>query len=116
MVLGPIGMTVFPNILVCEGGIVFVFLLVVFYYLRKYRLLSVLALFIVGAISFLSCGLPINAHNLLENFQWMMVFASIFILAYNNEKGKGYKNFFYIFYPVHIYILYILGWFLAGGK
>lgn len=43
------------------------------------------------------------------NYQWMMIFALPIMLLYNGEKGKGYKYFFYIFYPLHIYLLYILG-------
>jgi hypothetical protein len=41
--------------------------------------------------------------------QWLMVLALPIILMYNGEKGKGYKYFFYIFYPVHIYALFIIG-------
>lgn len=103
--LGPMCLTILPNAVLSEGGFLFILLLLAFYYLRKHRLLSVLALCIVGFISYSP-----------QSPQWMMVFASIFILAYNSEKGKGYKNFFYIFYPLHIYILYIIGWLVAGGK
>jgi hypothetical protein len=41
--------------------------------------------------------------------QWMMIFALPFILMYNGEKGRGLKYLFYVFYPVHIIILYYLG-------
>ncbi|WP_376716330.1 TraX family protein [Vagococcus carniphilus] len=42
------------------------------------------------------------------NTQWMMVFSVIPILLYNGEKGRGMRSFFYIFYPAHIWLLYII--------
>lgn len=111
--LGPVMLTVLPNVMICEGGFLFVGLIIAFYYLRKSKVLCALSLCLVGIISFVSSGDAITVSNLLSNFQWMMIFSSLFILAYNGEKGKGYKNFFYIFYPAHIYILYIIGWYLA---
>lgn len=43
------------------------------------------------------------------NYQWMMIFSLPFILMYNGERGRKAKYFFYIFYPVHIWILYVVG-------
>lgn len=41
-------------------------------------------------------------------YQWMEIFAVIPMLCYNGTKGRGSKRLFYWFYPVHVYILYIL--------
>ncbi|MFJ7918839.1 TraX family protein [Lysinibacillus fusiformis] len=47
-------------------------------------------------------------------YQWMMIAAVPLILQYNNKKWTGMKYFFYIFYPAHIIILYLLRFYLRG--
>lgn len=47
-----------------------------------------------------------------EAYQWMEIFAVIPMLCYNGQRGKGSKKLFYWFYPVHIYVLYALSFFL----
>ncbi|WP_083461254.1 TraX family protein [Cellulosilyticum ruminicola] len=57
---------------------------------------------------------PISMEYLLNyNYQCAMIFALPFMLLYNNQKGKGLKYFFYLFYPLHIIILFYLGNLLA---
>lgn len=87
-----------PNLLTVEGGIVMVLLGVLFYIFREKRYIQILCLLLVSALSFVISG----------GIQWMMCFAAIPILLYNGMKGKGIKNFFYIFYPLHIGLLYLL--------
>lgn len=48
-------------------------------------------------------------------FQWMMAFAAAPMVLYNGEKGRGLKQFFYIFYPVHLWMLYILATLLMSA-
>ena len=42
------------------------------------------------------------------NFQWMMIFALPLLLAYNGKRGRPQKKLFYIYYPAHILVLYLL--------
>lgn len=54
----------------------------------------------------------IREPSLANQCQWMMVFALVFILMYNGKYGRygnKIKWLFYIYYPVHIVILYVAG-------
>jgi hypothetical protein len=95
-----------PNFLTVEGGVPAVVLGVLFYLCRRKRLAQTLTL---SAFSLLS--LIIDSDQ--DNAQWLMIFALIPILLYNGKRGKGNKYFFYIFYPAHIYLFYIIAWALA---
>lgn len=50
----------------------------------------------------------ITSDLLFGNPQWMMIFSLFFISLYNGRRGKGFKHLFYIFYPLHIAVLYKL--------
>lgn len=102
-----------PSLVLAEGGIPFLVTLVLLYYLRKYKTLQMLVIIILGAFSFILTGQTFTLDNLLNNYTWMLMFSVIFIALYNGQKGKGMKNFFYYFYPLHIYALYILSWLLT---
>lgn len=44
-----------------------------------------------------------------QNYEWMMIGCLPFLLIYNHSKGRSVKWFFYIFYPIHIVVLWYLG-------
>ena len=87
-----------PNILTLEGGPLLVMLGFLFYVFRKHRIAQMTVLLALSVIVYLM-GRPIQS---------LMGLAVIPIAFYNGERGKGMKNFFYIFYPAHIGVLYII--------
>ncbi|MFY9177499.1 MAG: TraX family protein [Caldicoprobacterales bacterium] len=93
-----------------EGSLMISFMVLIFYYFRNDRkmlIISYAVLSLIFAISDLSYqGL------FIENYQWMMVFALPFFFVYNGKKGRDVKYLFYVFYPLHIWILYIVGFYM----
>lgn len=90
----------------------------VLYLFRRRRVLQV---FLFAAVNFLFSfvylgsalsGLP-DFHwsqMFTDYYEWYGIFAAGLMLCYNGQRGKGYQQFFYIFYPAHIYLLYALSW------
>ena len=87
-----------PNILAVEGGASFVALGLLFYIFRKHRVIQIAMLLALSMIVYLSG----------DTVQSLMALAAIPMALYNGERGKGMKNFFYIFYPAHIGLLYCI--------
>lgn len=94
-----------------EGSIMVTALVLVFHY-KKQDKLKMSLMYIAISAAFLQGGFTYE-NLFIENPQWMMVFALPFILMYNGKRGISIKYFFYIFYPFHIWILYIFGYFVA---
>ena len=41
-----------------------------------------------------------------DNYEWFGVGAAVLMLLYNGQRGSGHKQWFYWFYPAHVYLLY----------
>lgn len=78
-----------------------VILIPLMYIARKYRWVQCL-LIALAALFFFTQG----------STQWMMVFAILPIALFNGQKGPGMRNFFYFFYPLHIWLLYLISAYL----
>lgn len=87
-----------PNILTVEGGFALVLLGVLFYIFRNNRIMQILVLLILSVLVYITG----------DKIQCIMGLAAIPIVMYNGKRRYGMKKFFYIFYPAHIGILYII--------
>lgn len=108
-----------PNLVFCEGSLDVVILGLLLYFTRKNRRwLSVGYLFYCGLQLFSSLTVALEVGNWswlwLRAYQWMMVGSLPLMLCYNGERGRGGGKFFYLFYPAHIWILFVLSNLMAG--
>lgn len=92
-----------PNLAVNEYGFEFIALGMALYFLRDRR--EALA-----AVYLIFCVYQFSAEALYGYgpVQWMMVLALPLMLRYNGEKGPGWKWFFYLYYPAHTCLLFLL--------
>ncbi|MSD84693.1 hypothetical protein GKC32_10945 (plasmid) [Lactobacillus curvatus] len=105
---------VIPNIMLAENGLL-LYIGVFFYLFRNNRLLQCLTVLV---FAFIDAGVTSGfafTGLFTSNTQWMMIFAIIPILLYNGQKGPSMKYFFYLFYPIHIWLLFILASLMGVG-
>ena len=113
----------FPSPLSISYSILFVIMGVAWYFINNkvincviLGLLSVACKFVPATVFF---AVPtvwlspvfISTFGLFVNDQWWMFLAIPFILLYNGEKGHSLKYLFYIYYPLHVYVLFFIQFF-----
>lgn len=100
-----------PNIYLNQYGFEFVALGALMYFLKEKK-----DLFCVMYTLF--CIAQFSSEMALGEFgiptQWLMIAALPLMMCYNNKKGHGMKYFFYIFYPVHTFLLFYIANFVLG--
>lgn len=104
------GFLLLPNPFTCEGSYLFVFLGIAFYYTRRSKWKTVLAMAVFSGIQL---ALVKVTWDLL--LYVACTFAAVgLICLYNGKPGKHRcKWLFYSYYPAHAYALYVLGWWFA---
>jgi hypothetical protein len=97
-----------------EASLYGVAMISVFYFCRNNtKMMAIMYIATSLMISWPSPALN-KTHILLYDYQWMMVFATPFFFLYNGKRGPGgeaAKWFFYIFYPAHLWIIYVIQYF-----
>lgn len=104
--------TVLPVPFFTEGGLPILVEGLILYLFHHHRKLQV-SMWAVWVIAYFGVFvMAVAKFSIGEMFtvgyEWMSVFAAIFMLRYNGQRGRSMKGLFYAFYPAHIYILYAL--------
>ena len=104
---------VFPPPLFIEYSLAFVFMGIVFYFLRG-RTAQCIAFAIFCVINYGGSILSLRGWDLwpfnlfFADGQHWMILALPFMAMYNGQRGKSQKVFFYVYYPTHRYLIFLL--------
>lgn len=90
---------VIPTLVTVEGGIAFILLALLFHIFRNSRIMQCTTIVLFSILTLILDS---------SSYQWMMIFSTLPIYLYNGKQGKKSKWFFYIFYPSHIILLYVI--------
>ncbi|MED2040590.1 TraX family protein [Bacillus wiedmannii] len=103
-----------------EASIFGVTMTLIFYFFREKKMwliITYVLLSLSDVPTLLMVGELFTDTGLLGfNNQWMMVFALPLFFLYSGERGVNNaftKYMFYIFYPVHLWIIYTIGYFVS---
>lgn len=124
--LSTIGISIGKLTITLEGGIPLLFLMLIFWKFYGNRKKQLIYFAIWSIFSFLLMGPDINPSHFKDFKQWFDMFCYNsdamsflflpFLLIYNGEKGSYHpihKWFFYIFYPLHLWILHLIAFILT---
>lgn len=89
-------------------GVAFIIL---FYLFKENRINLIVSLILINVLRFI---LHFDGYDLIPNMlQLLALLALPLIFLYNGKRGNGHKYFFYLFYPIHLGLLYLVKLILA---
>lgn len=97
----------------CDYGFYGIAIILLFYIFKNNNMLSSISFIIAVTINYL---IPIIKYGFYDIYLYLYIFTLIpiiFISLYNGKKGKDTKYLLYLFYPIHlllIYGIYLIKW------
>jgi len=109
------------EVLACDYGAQGVLMICALYMFRERKAMAYIALILINSALCMSVSvIPSSTSGILEmwnvvfydSVQWAAPLAVIPIMLYKGKAGrKSMKYFFYAFYPLHIFVLYLISLF-----
>lgn len=103
------------NLIHCDYGYYGVAIIFIFYLFKKNKLLMNIA-FILCTISFYLKRILLSVNSKI--YIVLVIFTCLplmFINLYNNKKGKDTKYLLYLFYPLHLLVLFVIHCLITVG-
>ena len=100
----------FPSVFTIEYSIIFVIMGALIYFSPN-KIMKCGIVTIFSMLAYWGANEHINfwpCNDFFFEEQYLMIFAIPFIFMYNKKEGKKCKMFFYIYYPIHRYILALI--------
>ena len=102
-----------PDVLTVPYSPIFILMGICWYFIKEKKGQIIILLFfsffaLIGAYIMNGSTILIFTDFFNMNQFWMILFLPLLYL-YNGKKGKSMKYFFYIYYPVHIFVLMFIG-------
>lgn len=100
--------SIFAEIINVDYGAWGIIIIMIFYIFKDKKVIMSLLYILSCFIKYLPNLLKYNFHYIYLLLLFSTAFSIFFIIAYNGKQGKKIKYFLYIFYPLHMLILYFI--------
>lgn len=87
-----------------DGWYYGIILTAIFYLFRNHSILK----FILAGVTMYGCGLNFSIRAFLDPYFLIALSSLIFLSLYNGARGLKMKYVFYVFYPGHLAVLYLI--------
>lgn len=110
--------TIFPPVLFIEYSLAFVLLGVLLYFQRN-RAIQCITFALFCVISYLGSLASLRGwdlwpfNSIFADGQHWMVLALPMMAMYNGKRGQSHKWFFYVYYPLHRYLIFLLSAYIS---
>ena len=96
----------------CDYGFYGVIIIFLFYLFKDNKFKMSIAFILATIFKYLNIFLNYGYNSFYMNITLFTILALVPILLYNKTKGPNIKYFLYVFYPVHLVLIYIVSTYL----